>query len=953
MKKNLLKSLLAVALLLVCGSVWGEEVTDELNQSLTGITGTNYVEWQGKKSNSDAVYAGQSAGGKESIQLRSSNSNSGVVSTVSGGKVTKIVVTWNAETADGRTLNVYGKNSAYTAATDLYDENQGTLLGTIKKGTNTELEVDEDYAFIGFRSNSGAMYLTEVKVTWEKSAVPSVAMPTFDLATGIYAGPQSVSIICETEGASIYYTLDGTDPTNESTLYTGAFTVSETTTVKAIAYGASGGFSNVAAASYTILQLKSIADVREQETGDVYTQGVVTSSVETTAYIQDSEAAICVFGIILTVGDKIKIRGTLTNYKGLLEIKDPFVVEVVSQNNSIEPEEMTIAEVLESDKQGWLVRINNAEVKSISGVNTTIAQDNKSIVVRSIPGDVEYTVGDELSLTGNIGCYNDTQIANPTDVEVVKNEKPVIVVNKDQFTLDWNAASGYINYMVEHNVEGTTIEASTDANWISNFVVKTDTVKFTIADNTTSTDRTAIITLSYEGAEENKTVTVTQKHYIADFATLPFNWEGGTSADFKVLGGIITNGLGSDYTSHSPYMIKLDDTGDYIQVKTNSQPGRVSVGVKMIGGGNSSTITVQSSADGVAFTDVEDLVISGAMNTIVNLETTETFASNDRYVRLYFTKGSNIGVGPITISEATTEIIASDVTLASDATSGEIVYRLIYPLDATSVNAECSASWITNITVGTDEVTFTTSANTGDERTAIITLTCGEITKEITVKQERFITMKTYKLAKTVESGSRYVIAAAPVDSVVNVIGAQRDNNRGVVEASVDENGTLTVSNEFEFVIEGTDNQFTIYDVGYRGYLYAASSSSNYLRTQIENDDNGVWTIEIDEETGAATVTAQGANTRNVMQYNSGSSLFSCYASASQSPVYLYQLVENTAKKGDVNGDGSVDVADVTMLVSMILGNMPVNAAANVNEDAEGAVDVADVTALVSIILGQ
>ena len=55
--------------------------------------------------------------------------------------------------------------------------------------------------------------------------------------------------------------------------------------------------------------------------------------------------------------------------------------------------------------------------------------------------------------------------------------------------------------------------------------------------------------------------------------------------------------------------------------------------------------------------------------------------------------------------------------------------------------------------------------------------------------------------------------------------------------------------------------------------------------------------------------------------------------------------------KGDVNGDGTVNVADVTMLVSMILGNMPVNAAANVNGDTD--VNVADVTALVSIILGQ
>ena len=56
-------------------------------------------------------------------------------------------------------------------------------------------------------------------------------------------------------------------------------------------------------------------------------------------------------------------------------------------------------------------------------------------------------------------------------------------------------------------------------------------------------------------------------------------------------------------------------------------------------------------------------------------------------------------------------------------------------------------------------------------------------------------------------------------------------------------------------------------------------------------------------------------------------------------------------KKGDVNMDGVVNVSDVTMLVSMILGNTPHNAAADVNGDK--AVNVSDVTALVSIILGQ
>ena len=143
------------------------EVTDTLNLSTTGMSGTTYGTWSGKKSESNAVWAGQSAGDKSSIQLRSNNSNSGVISTVSGGKVAKIIISWHADTADGRTLNVYGKNTAYTNPTELYDSSkQGEKLGVIVKGTTTELEISGDYEYIGLRSNSGAMYITEIKIVW-------------------------------------------------------------------------------------------------------------------------------------------------------------------------------------------------------------------------------------------------------------------------------------------------------------------------------------------------------------------------------------------------------------------------------------------------------------------------------------------------------------------------------------------------------------------------------------------------------------------------------------------------------------------------------------------------------------------------------------------------------------------------------------------------------------------
>lgn len=148
------------------------QIEDYLTADLIGETGSSYTSWKDKKSNSAAVYAGQSISNIDNIQLRSdkdkNNNYSGIVTTTSGGKVKKIIVEWGA-TANGRTLNIYGKNDAYSNPNDLYDNTKsGTKLGTIVKGTSTELEITGDYRYIGLRSNSGAMYITSITIIWEQ-----------------------------------------------------------------------------------------------------------------------------------------------------------------------------------------------------------------------------------------------------------------------------------------------------------------------------------------------------------------------------------------------------------------------------------------------------------------------------------------------------------------------------------------------------------------------------------------------------------------------------------------------------------------------------------------------------------------------------------------------------------------------------------------------------------------
>ena len=164
-------------------ALWKEatEVTDTLTAELIGVSGTTYNSWTDKSVSSSAVYAGNSSSPTSgttanSIQLRSSTSSSssihsGIVSTTSGGTLIKVEVVWNAGCTAGRVIDVYGKDTAYSSADDLYSsDTQGTKLGSITQGSTTELTGFDGCACVGVRSNNGALNIDSVTFTWEGSA---------------------------------------------------------------------------------------------------------------------------------------------------------------------------------------------------------------------------------------------------------------------------------------------------------------------------------------------------------------------------------------------------------------------------------------------------------------------------------------------------------------------------------------------------------------------------------------------------------------------------------------------------------------------------------------------------------------------------------------------------------------------------------------------------------------
>ena len=81
----------------------------------------------------------------------------------------------------------------------------------------------------------------------------TVATPEFSVASGAVDSGTSVTITCSTDGAKIYYTTDGNDPTAESTEYSDAISITKAVTVKAIAVKSGMNDSAVESVSYTII----------------------------------------------------------------------------------------------------------------------------------------------------------------------------------------------------------------------------------------------------------------------------------------------------------------------------------------------------------------------------------------------------------------------------------------------------------------------------------------------------------------------------------------------------------------------------------------------------------------------------------------------------------------------------------------------------------------------------
>ncbi|MGF1671679.1 MAG: FN3 associated domain-containing protein, partial [Balneolaceae bacterium] len=215
-----------------------------------------------------------------------------------------------------------------------------------------------------------------------------VAAPVFSPTPGfIDAESVDVTITTETEGATIFFTLDGSDPDNTSTEFSGPFTLTENTTVKAIAF-LDGSYSDISTAVYSFeTQVTSIAELRagiNLPPGTVFelvTEGILTfnSTFRGRKVITDATGGI-VFddndGIITTEYNRndgiTGVKGTLSTFSNLLQltpVEDPGPPS--SSGNAVFPVKRTFSDLAHDTEgpnpiapfQGQLVFFENVTVQ--------------------------------------------------------------------------------------------------------------------------------------------------------------------------------------------------------------------------------------------------------------------------------------------------------------------------------------------------------------------------------------------------------------------------------------------------------------------------------------------------------------------------------------------------------------------------------------------------------------
>ena len=635
MKQKSLQSLLLLCGLLVGSVAWADTVTygweDDDDASKWDIT---------------AAIAKTSDQGNTGTYAGKINTNHTYVQFKEKVKVTSFSFALK-RTSNNSNYNVYIETSTdgeeWTAVETykMSDFSNGSYTQKTKSFDGTT----EYYVRFHCYNTTAVRYVDDVSITYSTGDEKPVCIaPTFSPAAGTYTSAQSVTISSETDGATIYYTVDGTEPTTESNVYSRAIPVNETTTIKAFAAKADCSNSAVASATYTIIALNHAGTAE-----DPYTVADALSAVD---------AGVGITGVYAT----------------------GIVSQIVTAYNSSYG---NITYNISADGKVDSDQLQAYRGKGKDGAWFTSADDVK--------------VGDIVVVYGNLTKYNSTYEFE-ADNQLYNLERPVVTsptltVSKTSLTgftyaegcgpsapqtfdltgenLTGNVTLTLDNENFEISVSETNDYATSLTRPKSEFGSKTIYVRLKAGLDVNET-YSGTITISSDGAED-KTVTLggNVTVYVPDYATLPFAFNDG-KAKIESTVGLTQNGLGSDYSSvNAPTtQLKFDSTGDYMILKLNEAAGTLAFDIK----GNSfsnSTFIVQTSSDGLSYRN---------LMVYTELEGTQTvalaLAPDVRFIKWIYTEkaSGNVGLGNIKVVDWAEIVSVNEAKYATYVPKHDVIF---------------------------------------------------------------------------------------------------------------------------------------------------------------------------------------------------------------------------------------------------------------------------------------
>lgn len=181
-----LRFFMLTLLTIVCtvGGYAQETVTDELTATTLNIT-SSYNKFATQTLSSGASYDGAAYVGTgknyNGIQIKTDQIKksfyTGIITSASGGTIKSITINFNSNNSNA--LGIYGKNTAYTTADDLFGSAAGELIKSVPNSkTAVTITPDKAYKFIGFKSNKGTIYIDKITIVWEKAATTTTTFGT-------------------------------------------------------------------------------------------------------------------------------------------------------------------------------------------------------------------------------------------------------------------------------------------------------------------------------------------------------------------------------------------------------------------------------------------------------------------------------------------------------------------------------------------------------------------------------------------------------------------------------------------------------------------------------------------------------------------------------------------------------------------------------------------------------